>query len=58
MPDNEIQKNVGAVRDEKKIYSSPELREYGNVAELTKGSGLLFLDILIQGSATIVATII
>lgn len=43
-------------RGAKKPYSTPELREYGNVAELTQGTGLVLLDILVQGSLTVVVT--
>ncbi|MDD5034411.1 MAG: hypothetical protein PHE55_06600 [Methylococcaceae bacterium] len=40
----------------KKPYISPELKEYGNMEELTRGTGLVLLDILIQGSLTVSVT--
>lgn len=40
----------------KKAYASPVLREYGNMEELTQGTGLVLLDVLVQGSLTVSAT--
>lgn len=53
--ENHQNKAVGNLH-EKKPYSPPELREYGNIAKLTQGTGLVLLDILVQGSVTVTAT--
>lgn len=59
MPDNKNQQNsVVPEHDAKKAYLPPELREYGNIAELTKGTGLALLDIAVQGSLTVAATVL
>jgi hypothetical protein len=42
----------------KKRYASPVLREYGNMEELTRGTGLVLLDLLVQGSIQLTATVL
>ncbi len=54
MFDNEHQPNdTRDAGQAKKPYVSPELKEYGNMEELTRGTGHLLLDILVQGSLTV-----
>jgi hypothetical protein len=58
MPDNDQkQENESDFHSDKKAYSPPVLTEYGNMAELTQGTGLLLLDILVRGSLTVTATV-
>jgi hypothetical protein len=58
MPDNDQkQENESDFHSVKKAYSPPVLTEYGNMAELTQGTGLLLLDILVRGSLTVTATV-
>ena len=54
MPDNDQKRDNEPVScPAKKAYSSPVLTEYGNMAELTQGAGLLLLDILVRGSLVV-----
>jgi hypothetical protein len=58
MPDNDQERdNESVFCPGKKAYSSPVLTEYGNMAELTQGTGLLLLDILVRGSLTVTAIV-
>lgn len=47
------QSQVLDIRAGKKPYCSPELKEYGNMEDLTRGTGLVLLDLAVLGSVTV-----
>lgn len=53
MSDDQSVRSQASGSTARKAYVSPELKEYGNMKELTQGTGLVVLDLLVQGELTV-----
>lgn len=52
------QNQVLDIRTTKKPYTSPELKECGNMEELTRGTGVILTDVAVQGSLTVTLAVL